>query len=76
MSLRRPAGRPVADYDYELPPDRVARYPAPSRDESRLLVVPPAGAFRHLRLNVKVRKNSLDGGVCVCEHDAELGQAL
>ncbi len=49
MSLRRPAGRPVADYDYELPPDRVARYPAPSRDESRLLVVPPAGAFRHLR---------------------------
>ncbi|MFH1765421.1 MAG: tRNA preQ1(34) S-adenosylmethionine ribosyltransferase-isomerase QueA [Gemmatimonadota bacterium] len=35
----RIAGSRVSDYDYVLPPGRVARYPAAQRDGSRLLVV-------------------------------------
>jgi S-adenosylmethionine:tRNA ribosyltransferase-isomerase len=35
----REAGSLVSDYDYDLPPGRIARYPADQRDESRLLVV-------------------------------------
>jgi S-adenosylmethionine:tRNA ribosyltransferase-isomerase len=31
-------------YEYDLPPDRIARYPASRRDGSRLLVVEPPGA--------------------------------
>jgi S-adenosylmethionine:tRNA ribosyltransferase-isomerase len=48
--VRSPDGTRVADYDYALPDDRIARYPAAHRDESRLLVVPPGGApFEHIR---------------------------
>lgn len=43
-----PDGSKLADYDYELPPDRIARYPATRRDESRLLVL-ARGRLRHLR---------------------------
>ena len=28
----------IKDYWYELPPDRIAKYPLPDRDKSRLLV--------------------------------------
>jgi hypothetical protein len=43
-------GSRVSDYDYELPPGRIARYPARDRDESRLLVVDRGGSpIRHLR---------------------------
>ena len=48
--MREPDGSRVSHYDYDLPPGRVARYPAPRRDESRVLVVPRGGgSFRHLR---------------------------
>lgn len=53
----RPAGRgdadagpPVADFDYELPPDRIAQAPARPRDASRLMVLQRAtGAVSHHR---------------------------
>ena len=46
----RPKGSLVSDYEYDLPPGRVARYPADQRDESRLLVVDRSSEeFGHLR---------------------------
>ena len=42
-------GSRVSDYDYELPPGRIARYPTHRRDRSRLLLVPLGGApIEHL----------------------------
>lgn len=42
-------GSRASDYEYGLPPGRVARYPAKRRDDSRLLVVDrSAPGFRHL----------------------------
>lgn len=42
-------GSRVSDYEYELPPGRVARYPVDRRDGSRLLVVDRSGSpLRHL----------------------------
>lgn len=38
MSLHR-----VGEFDYQLPPDRIASYPADRRDESRLMVLPRDG---------------------------------
>lgn len=43
-----PGGDRTADYDYHLPPDRIAQHPAAQRDESRLLVVHrDSGAIEH-----------------------------
>jgi len=50
--MRIPDGSRVADYEYDLPAGRVARYPAERRDGSRLLVVPRGdGPLRHLRFH-------------------------
>ncbi|MDA0328636.1 MAG: tRNA preQ1(34) S-adenosylmethionine ribosyltransferase-isomerase QueA [Gemmatimonadetes bacterium] len=40
-------GSLVSHYDYDLPPGRIAKYPAQRRDESRLLVLPAAGPLEH-----------------------------
>lgn len=46
MSSPRDGSR-TSDYDYDLPPERIARYPASRRDESRLLVLPATGDVQH-----------------------------
>lgn len=42
-----PDGSQAADYDYDLPPELIARYPARHRDESRLLVLPGTAEVQH-----------------------------
>jgi S-adenosylmethionine:tRNA ribosyltransferase-isomerase len=40
----------VADFDFELPAERIAQRPAARRDDSRLLVLDrESGALRHRR---------------------------
>ena len=42
----------TAAYDYELPGELIASAPAPRREQSRLLVIPAAGAFTHTRFEL------------------------
>ncbi|MEO8113102.1 MAG: tRNA preQ1(34) S-adenosylmethionine ribosyltransferase-isomerase QueA [Phenylobacterium sp.] len=41
----------LADFDFELPEDRIALRPASPRDSARLLVVAPGEGFRDLRVS-------------------------
>ncbi len=38
---------PIADYDYPLPDEHIARYPLAERDQSKLLAVTPEGIVEH-----------------------------
>jgi len=58
-------GERVADYQYELPPHRIARYPVDRRDRSRLLVVPSDGGPFQDRLFHEVVELFRSGDVLV-----------
>lgn len=52
MSRRPEDNLPTSAFDYELPRDRIARYPAERRDESRLMVLDRARcAIEHRRFH-------------------------
>lgn len=65
-----PPGSAVADYDYDLPRDRIARYPTERRDESRLLVVPSEGPCGHRRFRDVV--DLFDPGDVVVVNDSKV----
>jgi S-adenosylmethionine:tRNA ribosyltransferase-isomerase len=45
-----PATYTLSDFDYDLPPDRVAKYPLPERDQSKMLHLDRAtGSLTHLQ---------------------------
>lgn len=52
MSRRAEENYPTSAFDYELPRDRIARYPAARRDESKLMVLDRAhGTIGHRRFS-------------------------
>lgn len=39
----------IADFDYDLPEDRIAKHPVPERDTCRLILCEPDGTIKHKR---------------------------
>ena len=67
-------GSRVSDYEYELPPGRIARYPTERRDQSRLLVVPKdGGPFLHWHFSDLV--NLLDPGDVLVVNESRVAPA-
>jgi len=47
-----PDGSATSDYDFDLPPDRIAQRPAAKRDESRLMIVRRhSGTIEHAKFS-------------------------
>lgn len=44
--MQKPGNLRIAEYSYDLPHDRIARYPLENRDESKLLISSSDGAIR------------------------------
>ncbi len=59
MEAAKPAGLALSDFDYDLPPERIASEPARPRDSSRLLLVDRRNGkltdlgFRHLSASLR-----------------------
>ena len=67
-------GTRVSDYEYELPPGRIARYPTERRDQSQLLVVPRGGGpFEHRRFSDLV--DLLDPGDVLVVNESRVAPA-
>ena len=67
-------GTRVSDYEYELPPGRIARYPTERRDQSRLLVLPKdGGLFQHWHFSDLV--NLLDPGDVLVVNESRVAPA-
>ena len=49
MPTEAPAAQPLADFDYRLPPERIAQSPAVPRDASRMMVMAGAAGLCHAR---------------------------
>ena len=48
----------ISEYDYVLPDERIAKFPLPQRDHSKLLIY-ERGLFRHVCIFVRRQEHSL-----------------
>ncbi|MBI4240629.1 MAG: S-adenosylmethionine:tRNA ribosyltransferase-isomerase, partial [Candidatus Rokubacteria bacterium] len=61
----------MASFDYELPPDRIAQYPAERRDASRLLVLHRATGRREDRIFAELPELLVPGD-CLVLNDSRV----
>ncbi|MFN0069943.1 MAG: tRNA preQ1(34) S-adenosylmethionine ribosyltransferase-isomerase QueA [Chloroflexota bacterium] len=72
MNLDAPAPLSTADFDYELPPERIAQVPAEPRDSSRLLLLPRNGEpIQHLHFR-NILSHLHDGDLLVANRSRVL----
>lgn len=67
---RVPDGSRVSDYDYDLPLEQVAQYPARERDGSRLLVLPAEGSVQHRHFSDVV--HLIEPGDCLVVNESRV----